>query len=278
MTWSRNKFKGFTLIELMVSVTLGLVLMIAIVSIFSGIRAGQLIQNGLTNVQEDGRIAIYLITKEVRNAGYRKPVWNEVQYGYFPITTGSVEGASGANDTLQLMYQDDSNCRGVLNTNIDPETGEPQMGYKQMTFAVNDNENLVWSCDYGLTPANLVAGYTSQDVIAGVESFQILYGIDTDFPPDFSVNSWTTADAIDPRSSICLQSQVMCENQGLLDEIATGVPIAIKIGLLVASARNVDTQNDTSAFNVLNVTVAAKNDKKMRKAFEATVNMRNLTL
>jgi len=274
----RIRYKGFSLVEVMISITLGLILMIAIVSIFSGIRAGQNIQDGLTHVQEDGRIAIQLMSRELRNAGYRKPVWIEPQIGYFPITNGSLEGASGANDTLQLMYQDDSNCRGVLNGNIDPETGETEMGYKRITFAVDDNENLVWSCDYGLTTTNLVAGFTNQDVIAGVESFQLLIGIDTDFPPDFSVNSWTTADAIEPRTSVCLQSQTLCEGQGLLDDMAGGIPVAMKIGLLVASTENVDTQADTRSFSVLDVVVPSVNDRKMRKTFVATVNMRNLTL
>lgn len=108
-----------------------------------------------------------------------------------------------------MMYEDNIDCLGVLNTSsIDPETGEPEMLYKRVTFAVDDTQNLLWTCEYGNSPGELTAQYSNQNIIGGVESFQVLYGVDTDFPPDFSVNSWTNATNIDPESTVCLQGPI----------------------------------------------------------------------
>ena len=257
---------------------LGILLLIFIVQIYGGIKSSSLLQEGLARVQEDGRIALNLVANEVRKAGFRKPVWNDPLNGYHPVTANSVNGASGANDTLQIMYFDARSCTGILNTTIDGETGEPQALYKRVTFTVDVNENLQWSCDYGASPAALANQISNQTIIDGVESFQVMYGVDTDLPTDFSVNSWARADQISPQTSICLQSQNICEVEGLTAFITTGVPVSLQIGLLVRSPEGVGADNDGQSFNVLDVAVPAANDKSLRKLYTTTITLRNLTI
>jgi len=269
---------GFTLIELLVAMALSFLLILIVILIFSSTRQSLILQDGLTRVQEDGRIAINLISEEVRKAGYRKPVWNDPKKGYTPLTAASVEGINGGNDTLQIMYMDDLDCRGTRNTNIDPETGEAMALYKRVTFSVDNAENLVWSCEYGQTPDNLAVQWSAQTIVDNVESFQVLYGVDTDFPPDFSINAWATADSITPNTSVCLQSQYLCEADGLINNMREGVPVALKIGLLIASPRGAGTDTDSQSFNLLGEAIAGKNDYKLRKAYSTTVTLRNLTL
>ncbi len=221
---------------------------------------------------------MYLVAEEMRKAGFRSPVWNEPLSGYYPLTAGSVDGGGSANDVLQIMYEDGSDCLGTVNATIDPETGEPAAFYKRMTFSVDNSQNLRRTCEYGASPSALAAQYSNQNIIDGVESFQVLYGVDTDFPPDFSVNSWTTAANITPQSTVCLQSQYLCESESLLNTMQAGVPVAIQIGLLIASPENAEAVEDQQSFNVLDVNVAATEDHKMRKLFTSTVTIRNLTL
>ena len=115
-------------------------------------------------------------------------------------------------------------------------------------------------------------------IIDGVDNFQVLYGVDTDLPPDMSINEWTTADAISPETSICLQSQFRCEAEGLLGSITTGIPISIQIGLLVSSPEGVGSNLDTQTFTVLDVAVPAANDYLIRKLYTTTITLRNLTI
>jgi type IV pilus assembly protein PilW len=281
-THSSNE-RGFTLIELMVALTVGLLLLMMTIQIFSAIRSGQLLQSGLASVQEDGRIALHLVAEEVRKAGFRTTVWNDPLAGYHPVTANSVNGASSGNDTLQFMYMDGRDCNGLLNAVIDPETSEARALYKQLTFTVDGTANLNWTCEYGQTPVNLATQINNQTIINGVESFQILYGVDTDIPPDMSVNEWATADTFSPETSICLQSQFRCEAEGLLGSITNGIPLSIQIGLLVRSPEVVGSANDTQTFTVLDVNVPAPNfgdnrDRAIRKLYTTTITLRNLTI
>jgi len=278
MAMTNIKDKGFTLIELMVAMTLGLLILLVMTQLFAGSKQTYRVQDSLTRVQEDGRLAMYFVSREIRKAGYRTPVWNEPVSGYHPVTAASIDGANSGNDTLQIMYEDNVSCVGVLNNAIDPETIEPRALYKRLTFAVNNGGNLVWTCEYGASPGALATEISQQSIIDGVESFQVLYGVDTDFPPDFSVNSWATAGEISPENSVCLQSSYLCEAESLLNTMQNGVPVVVKIGLLVASPEDAETEDLETAFNVLDVQVTPAADRKLRKQFTSTVTIRNLTL
>lgn len=273
-----RKNGGFTLIEILVSMTLSLIVMGVVLMMFSSTKHTQMLQTGLTRVQEDGRIAMNVMADEVRKAGFRKPVWNDPLQGYTPITNVSSNGSSGGNDALQIMYMDDLDCLGTLSGMMDPETTEPRAFYKRVSFAVDDNQQLVWTCEYGPTPGNLAVQAANQPIVDGVESFQVLYGIDTDFPPDFSINAWTTADTISPESTVCLQSQYLCETGNLMHAMRNGLPLALKLGILVASPQNAGSDLDSNSFAILDVAVAAQNDNRLRKAYSTTVSLRNLTL
>jgi type IV pilus assembly protein PilW len=269
---------GFTLVELMVALVAGALLLLLTVQIFSSIRSGQILQSGLAHVQEDGRIAMRLVSEKVRHVGFRTTVWNEPLNGYHPITANSTNGAAGGNDTLQFMYMDATDCNNALNSTIDPETVEPLALYKRVTLSVDVDSTLRWSCEYGTSPDALAMQISDQPIINGVDSFQVLYGVDKDLPPDLSINEWTTADQISVETTVCLQSQFQCEAEGLLGAIPNGVPISIKIGLLVRSPEAAGSDPDTQTFTVLDVAVPAANDYVIRKLYTTTITLRNLTI
>lgn len=62
--------RGFSLVELMVAVAIGLILLTAITGVFISNRAAQRIQQSMAKIQESGRFAIELISKDIRMAGY----------------------------------------------------------------------------------------------------------------------------------------------------------------------------------------------------------------
>lgn len=271
---------GFTLVELMVALAISTILLLGMVQMFAGMKNSYRFQEGLSRVQENGRIATELITREVRQAGFRRPVWNDPQAGYYPLTGGAVDGGGAANDTLQLMYQDDLNCFGVANGAANhPETGLPIAWYKRLTFSVNNINELIWSCEYGANiGATLTPEITAEVIIDGVDSFQLLYGVDTDLPSDFGINSWKIASAINPKTSVCLQSRFRCESEaGLSGDMSNGVPISIQMGLLLRSPE-VSGGVDNVAFAVLDQNVAAADDSFYRQLFITTINLRNVTL
>ena len=69
---SQKRLSGFTLIELMVGMTLSLLLTIAIVSILIQSRTSYKYQEALAAARSGGSSAITIIEQELRIAGYPK--------------------------------------------------------------------------------------------------------------------------------------------------------------------------------------------------------------
>jgi hypothetical protein len=282
-----------TLIELMVALVVGLLLVLMTVQIFSAIRSGQLLQSSLAAVQEDGRIALSLVAEEVRKAGYRERIWEEqLAPGYFPLTSQSANNDLYGNDRLQIMYMDTVDCQGVLNSTTETD-GEPKADYKRVTWWVDRESDtdgsscrlpsdsrhgfefkLFWQCEYGPDPLNdMTMQVGPQRMFDGVESFQVLYGVDT--TDDRSVNMWATADQINPETTLCL-SIPQCEGQVPPADRASGIPTSVQIALLVSSPETSGSRQ-AQTFTVLDNSTQTFDDYCLRKLYTTTIALRNLT-
>jgi type IV pilus assembly protein PilW len=62
--------RGLTLIELMVALVLSMVLMTGMISVFTANKRTFQLQDALARLQENGRFAVHLMTRDIRNAGY----------------------------------------------------------------------------------------------------------------------------------------------------------------------------------------------------------------
>ncbi len=67
---ARNKQRGFSLIELMIALVLGLFIIGGVLSVFIGSSQTFNANEALSRVQENGRFAIELIAEDIRNSGY----------------------------------------------------------------------------------------------------------------------------------------------------------------------------------------------------------------
>jgi len=66
----RRNMRGFTLIELMVSVTIGLILLLFLSSLYFNSRASSRLNDDNARIQEDGRYALSLIGRNLMQAGF----------------------------------------------------------------------------------------------------------------------------------------------------------------------------------------------------------------
>jgi len=62
--------KGFSLVELMVAITISLVLLSGLIQIFISSKLSYNVQNSIARMQENGRYAVELLSKDLRLAGY----------------------------------------------------------------------------------------------------------------------------------------------------------------------------------------------------------------
>ncbi len=171
-----DRQSGFSLVELMVAMALGVVLMLGVVDIFSSVRASTQLEQNLSRMQESGRFLMNFMLEELQEAGYAGPPGQELTLDPITKPTNGItsDGGGQAADTIEVNYASDYNCSGTYqvvyalktvsfswSADVDP-TGDVSPG-------------ITWTCTY-----NGVVEVNNQALADGVETFQVLYGEDTD--------------------------------------------------------------------------------------------------
>lgn len=232
---------GLTLVELMIAMTLGLLILLAIGSIYIGSRQTYRMQEDSARLQETGRYALETIGRSIRQAGFWNmpinPVATATAFGGTPVT-----GTNGASDTVTVQYDGligDRNCEG---------------GALAANAVITDAFRLTGSdleCDGN-------ADGTFQPLVSDIEDVQILYGIDTN--NDQSVDRYTATPAN--------WNQVFSARVCVQARSANNVSSSPQTFLNCAGA--LGTASGAAA-----VTAAAAGDFRLRRTFIATYNLRN---
>lgn len=238
---------GLTLVELMIAMTLGLLVLLAISSIYIGSRQTFRLQDDNARLQETGRYALEVMGRSIRQGGFWNmpinPVATATAFVGTPIT--GVNAASPTPDTVTVQYDGlagDRDCEGTVLA-----------------------ANAVIAEAYRLNGSNLAcdgvdADATFQPLVSDIEDVQILYGVDTNI--NQSADRYTAAPtAADwPRvvsARVCVQARS-----------ANNVNSAPQTFLNCAGA--LGTATGAGA-----LTTAAAGDFRLRRTFVATYNLRN---
>lgn len=187
--------RGFTLVELMIAILIGLFLVGGLLTLTSAMRRTGSIQGGLSQMHDNERIALSLMTDAVQSSGYfPSPIGSTTASSAF-VATGSwaaaqtilgtdVGSGSTQTDTISVRYASAGND-GVLNclgaTSTVAATWIAQ-------FKLDGAGNL--QC---LLTTNGTVG-TATTIATGVQYMQILYGVQTNTSSGtFSVDTYLTA-------------------------------------------------------------------------------------
>jgi type IV pilus assembly protein PilW len=188
-----SRTRGFTLLELMLAVTIGLLVVASSIGIFLNIKLSLLSQDAQAQVQDAQRQAITLLRTTIQSAGYFVNPTLATRDEALPASTSanadgttflaaqSIVGADvpvgkSVQASVNLRFQTASgdgvmNCRGETNT-----SGAPVLYVNSLT--VNANNELTCS----------VNGAAAVPVLSNVSSMSVRYGVDTDTPAQFSAN------------------------------------------------------------------------------------------
>ena len=203
---SARRERGFTLVELMVTVGIALFLLGGLVTIVQNVRQADINQRSLSQLQDRERFALTVITDVVQSAGYfPEPT---VQTQAFSLTqTGVIEAgqalygthaAAPPGDTLIVRFSTAQNedvilCDGSTNT----AQGGPAGHMFTNTFTVqNANPNPALNGLYCQVD-NLGASAAAPGVplVPGVVQMKVYYGVKRDFAfTDYNVDTYLTAD------------------------------------------------------------------------------------
>lgn len=91
----RHHQAGASLVELMIALVLGLLVTAAIYQVFLSNQQTQRMQQALSHIQENGRFALDMISRDIRHAGYHggcSVAYNHVESGEELVTLDAVSG------------------------------------------------------------------------------------------------------------------------------------------------------------------------------------------
>jgi type IV pilus assembly protein PilW len=199
--------------ELLVAITIGLFVALAAGSLFGSGSAAYLAQTQSAEAEEGGRYALEMIGRAVRQAAWVD--WQHADLGVVlangepaPLAGLDASSVPKASQGIQDAVASQVNGSDVLAVRFHG-AGSPPKGDGSVLdcagFAVNQNEE-GWSIFYVAKSAEGepelrckyrgAGGWGADAVVAGVDTFQVLYGVDTDEPADGVPNRYVNATAV----------------------------------------------------------------------------------
>ena len=232
---------GFSLVEMMISLVLGLMVLGAITALYVGSSQSTQFQASVLRMEENGRIAIDILSRNMRMAGYDYPLNTyDVEQ---PLIKGTItpSGAllalpnlKSSADTISIRYEGGNMIRDCLGAPV------PEGAHVTNLYGISTDGDLV--CGTSTT--------NTRALVEGVEDMQLRYGIDLD--ADGFTNRYVDAGNVSDWSQV----------------------VTVEISLLVSTITDAMPDSDTVC---LGCTVfAGTADRKIRSEFQTVIGVRNL--
>ncbi len=259
--------RGFTIVEFMVAIAIGLVVSLVIGQIFVGSRQSFSSQDDLARVQESMRTASQILGRTIRMAGFRNNAGVDPNTVFLKATTPAITGANNVAtpgftagqepDTVTVRFQGSGGGGGAAADGTAVNCLGTAIDYGVMasnTFGIRDNgrggKSLFCSLDGGVTWDT--AG-VANELVADVENMQLLYGVDSDQDgaPNFYERITDIAD---------------------IDQI-----VSVRAWLLLRSPTLTNASVDTNIYSLAGVNYGPFNDRYVRRVMFTTFALRNRT-
>jgi type IV pilus assembly protein PilW len=291
-----SRERGFSMVELMVAVTLGLIVTAVVSQVFVASKTSYRSEDNSSRLQENSRFATQLLTRELRMARY-KGLNQEAFTNVFPVGISPLAGLDNSaatqnnSDQITVAFFGSGDGAGTADGTVANCAGvaiDSSVITQDSFFVAPDPGNISSQtgaaipslyCTSTLTPA--IAGVPNPQtlsIVQGVESLQFLYGIDSDLSGN--PNQWVHAGIINAGGSATM----------IMDNV-----VAIRFSMLMRGEELVGTtsagRNDSFQqgnqfyhFGIIYNGVAANDpgavstiaaDGRARALFSTTVALRN---
>jgi type IV pilus assembly protein PilW len=238
---------GMALMELVIALTLSALLVLGLVQIAAAASSSTQLQRNQAQVQENARLAFNTLSRVIHRAGFNPQPWNP-QFPPMGLAETSQDHVSAAGDRLVVRDWSDLNC--FDNRNPDQDTsGNPLFYVREIVLDVNSDKSLTHQCRYGPSLTKLTTQVRRQGFINNIESFQVLYGQDSD--RDGNIETWVKAGGWDDIRYI----------------------LGLRVGLLLSSPDAV-VEPVSRRYEVLDSTVERRADGKLRRVSEFVLAIR----
>lgn len=322
---ARRRVVGVGLVELMVTLLLGALLTAGVIALFNANRQSFRLQDNLAVAQEAGSFALDFITDDLRIAGYPGDPRNRIGVVDYEFSlndraetvarrlNGASVNVTFVDDQIATVFEPDRYSSQVDCTGVAIPANTPYAGNRYWVREVpallpsrpQPTRELVCQgfayTAFGATATGVpriltrVALGAPQALVSGVESFQVLYGVDT----TFDANPRTNTAGLCPESTE-LPTQYVTADE-LLAAFERGRPVtdggaapecalplspvavirSIRVGLVMRTDADVDAIVPAGqTYTVLDRTLDAANfpiiaDGHVRRVFSTTIALRN---
>ena len=264
---------GYTLVELLVAMAITLVVMAAVYKVYVSQQDSYLLQERIAELQQNARTAKYIMTREIRMAGYD------------PFGTAGAKFEAAAGDSIHFTMD------------ILPKNADGTVGDGTITVPGDDITYAVFEDDDGQISLGRNDGSNNRAIVENIEAVGFGYAfdnnddgeLDTD-PPGSGNVIWafdsdgdntldkdldTTApfgviDLADSKDGVDLPAGVAPTGTVALEKIR-----AVRIWILARTANEEKGYSDTSTYVLANQRVSV-NDGRRRQLVITTVKCRNL--
>lgn len=250
-----QKFQpGFSLVELMVAVTLGLFLLLSLSQMFLSTGNSSRIDENSARMQESGRAGIALISRELRKAGYIVDPTLAARDAVFPASSlfAAKAAISATADTISIRYQGAGDASTQTCTGDTVDTFSlGVMKFDVATPAGTTTPELRCTSSKFSLAAGTATTDDTQPFVSNVEAIDVTAGVDTtgDQQPDSyvvpgSVTDWTQV------ASLRIQLKVRSQDDNLVDT--------------------------AQAYRDFDGSLVTPTDKRLRRVYSTVISLRNL--
>lgn len=239
---NKRSYRGFTLVEILVAITLSMILMAGVIQIYISSKESFRVQNELASLQENQRIALEFMRNDVARAGFSAA-------GRILGIINTVNRNETGSDEITVTYEATRDCLGIA-----PPANQLVVNH----YFIDSNTNQLM-CDgngVGFDENGNEVAVPPQPIADGIENMQILYGEDRTTPmarpadPDIYVNAATAN----------------------FNRV-----VAVRIALLFRTSDPIRTQtpDEPPSFALLDESVTTTADRIKRQVVTTTIPVRN---
>jgi len=259
-----HKYSGFTLIELMIAMMLGLFILAGIFQIIISSKKTYQVTNYSAFLQEDLRTVTHNISHLLRITGYRTSPWIRPLDSFLVDATfedagqtliGNDGEKNTDSDSLSLRFQGSGDGEGNPDGDVVDCIGNAVDANDIATIKleiIKEGGVGVLHC----TSINETQGdEQSVEFVDNIENMQLLYGVDTD--NDLFANEYINATTVTDRS--------------LWVNVAS-----VRLAILLKSPREIIGFENNKDIVLNDLTIPATNDRHMRMQSTTTIAVRNI--
>ena len=275
-----SRQNGLSLVELMVGLALGLVLMVGVLQVFLASRQTYASNDAMARLQENGRFGLEFIASSARLAGYTDPRARlekglsipplagtncDNQTGFTGTNTGacSSNGNGNSSDSLAIALQPplaDGVRRDCLGNTVDEN--EVIINHFEI-IPPNNNTPAALGCRaWNITKDDWNTGSAggAQPLVEGIDSLQVLYGIDDAGGTSRSPTRYVSADTVTAGNNwpnvLAVRIAVLANSVATLTPAPQNRNYVLLDSAPLAAA---DLGNDNRARQIFSTTIQLKN-------------------